>query len=60
MPIFFATTIFNGLSPARFNAISNHFHLGFFVPEEEGKVPGDKIDLEWRAMLNQGKNTIRM
>lgn len=59
MPNFFAASIFNSLSPARFNAISNHFHLGFFVPEEEGKVPGDKIDLEWRAMLNQGKNTIK-
>ncbi len=59
MANFFAATIFNSLSPARFNALSEHFHLGFSVPEDAAKVPGDQIDLQWRAMLNQGKNVIR-
>lgn len=59
MPNFFAATIFNSISPACFNAISSHFNLGILVPEKEKKVPGDKIDIQWRAMLNTGQNVIR-
>lgn len=59
MPNFFATTIFNQLSPSNFIALSNRFHLGFALPEDAVKVPGDDINTAWTSMLNQGKNIIR-
>jgi len=59
MANFFATTIFNEISPANFNALSNHFHLGLSLPDDVKKVPGQEVNIRWMEMLNQGKNVLK-
>ncbi len=54
MPDFFDSQIFNALSPANFNALSDRFHLGFHVPEDVSKIPVEQVLPHWHALLNIG------
>lgn len=60
MPDYVDTKIFAGLKPETFNALSSHFHLGIYAPEDVDKTPSDDLATHWHALLNLNKPKIKV